>query len=79
MQIVFTLWFISALFNVGRKQDALDLFENVLAKHVNHVGLVSECVDVCSGENWGNIPHTLAQIGLIRCAIQLSDAWDFEL
>eukprot|EP01027_Heterolobosea_sp_BB2_P018006 GEZU01025429.1.p1 GENE.GEZU01025429.1~~GEZU01025429.1.p1 ORF type:complete len:631 (-),score=142.81 GEZU01025429.1:205-2097(-) len=56
VRIIWTLWYIQALAAIGRKSEALELFKNVLA-HRNHVGLLSETIDVNTGELWGNFPQ----------------------
>jgi GH15 family glucan-1,4-alpha-glucosidase len=43
-----TFWYIDALASVGRRQEALELFNNLLARR-NHVGLLSEDIDPVSG------------------------------
>jgi GH15 family glucan-1,4-alpha-glucosidase len=56
LQFSNTLWYIAALAETGRKEEARALFENILTK-VNPVGLLSECFDPITGEMWGNFPH----------------------
>ena len=73
--LVCTLWWILALAQMGRKERARELFENVLAK-CNHLGLLAEDVVADSGELWGNFPQTYSMVGLIQCAARLSMAWD---
>ena len=52
-----TFWYIDALASVGRREEALELFNNVLGRR-NHVGLLSEDIDPETGELWGNFPQT---------------------
>jgi GH15 family glucan-1,4-alpha-glucosidase len=73
--LVCTLWWILALAQIGRKERARELFEQVLQKR-NHLGLLSEDVDYNTGELWGNFPQTYSMVGLIQCAARLSIAWD---
>jgi len=70
-----TFWYIDALALVGRKDEARELFSNVLARR-NHVGLLSEDIDPRSGELWGNFPQTYSQVGLILSAMRLSRSWE---
>lgn len=70
-----TFWYIDALAATGRKDEARELFENILARR-NHVGLLSEDVDPRTGELWGNFPQTYSQVGLILCAMRLSRSWE---
>lgn len=73
--LVCTFWWILALAQLGEKDRARALFENVLAK-CNHLGLLSEDVVTDTGELWGNFPQTYSMVGLIQCAARLSIAWD---
>ncbi len=70
-----TFWYIDALVSVGRREEALELFNNVLGRR-NHVGLLSEDLDPNSGELWGNFPQTYSQVGLILSAMRLSRTWE---
>ena len=72
---VCTFWYIDALARVGRREEARALFEHMLAVR-NHVGLLSEDIDVASGELWGNFPQTYSMVGLIHAAMQLSRPWE---
>src|SRR5262245_21779384 len=70
-----TFWYIDALVSVGRRPEALELFNNLLARR-NHVGLLSEDLDPRTGELWGNFPQTYSQVGLILSAMRLSRSWE---
>jgi GH15 family glucan-1,4-alpha-glucosidase len=70
-----TFWYIDALASVGRRAEALELFNNVLGRR-NHVGLLSEDIDPRTGELWGNFPQTYSQVGLILSAMRLSRSWE---
>ena len=70
-----TFWYIDALALVGRKDEARELFANVLARR-NHVGLLSEDIDPKTNELWGNFPQTYSQVGLILSAMRLSRSWE---
>lgn len=73
--LVCTFWYIEALVSVGRREEALPLFERVLALR-NHVGILSEDVEAASGELWGNFPQTYSMVGIIHCARTLSRSWE---
>jgi GH15 family glucan-1,4-alpha-glucosidase len=73
--LVCTFWYIDALASVGRRGEALALFENVLA-HRNHLGMLSEDVLPETGELCGNFPQTYSQVGLIQAAMRLSRSWE---
>jgi GH15 family glucan-1,4-alpha-glucosidase len=73
--LVCTFWYIDALASVGRRDEALALFENVLT-HRNHLGLLSEDIAPDTGTLWGNFPQTYSQVGLIFSAMRLSRSWE---
>lgn len=72
---VCNLWYATALYRVGRKDDARKMFEGVL-KQRNHLGLLSEGVHPETNELWGNFPQTYSMVGLIQVARLLSRPWD---
>jgi GH15 family glucan-1,4-alpha-glucosidase len=69
-----TFWFIEALYYVGRREEARTLFEDMLRRRTS-AGLLSEDCDLESGEAWGNYPQTYSLVGLINCAVLLSNPW----
>ena len=69
-----TFWYIAALDMMGRKEEARQIFEEILACRTN-LGLLSEDLDVETGELWGNFPQTYSQVGIINCAMRLSRSW----
>ena len=72
---VCTFWYIDALVALGRRDEARELFEEMLRLR-NHVGLLSEDVDPGTRELWGNFPQTYSMVGLINSATRLSRSWD---
>ena len=68
-------WYIDALAALGRKEEARDLFESMLAQR-NPLGLLSEDIDPKTGELWGNFPQTYSMVGLIHSAMRLSKPWE---
>jgi len=72
---VCTFWYIDALAAIGRVAEARELFEKMLASR-NHLGLLSEDINVESGELWGNYPQTYSMVGLINSAWRLSRDWE---
>ncbi len=70
-----TFWRIDALARIGRKQQAREIFETMLAAR-NHVGLLSEDTHPITGEMWGNFPQTYSMVGIINAAVRLSAPWD---
>ncbi len=70
-----TFWYIDALALLGRKNEARELFENMLAVR-NPLGLLSEDIDPVTSELWGNFPQTYSMVGLIHSAMKLSKSWE---
>lgn len=70
-----TFWYLDALAKVGRREEARELFENMLARR-NHLGLLSEDVHPHTGELWGNYPQTYSLVGIINAATRLSRDWE---
>lgn len=68
-------WMIEALWLAGRRDEARQMFEKLLAAR-NSFGLLSEDIDPSTGELWGNFPQTYSMLGLINCAVRLSPTWD---
>lgn len=73
--VVCTFWYVDALAAVGRREEAREIFEHVLARR-NHLGLLSEDIDLSTGELWGNFPQTYSMVGLIVSAMRLSKSWE---
>ena len=73
--IVCTFWYIDALVAVGRKDEARELFVNLLTCR-NNAGLLSEDIDTSTGELWGNFPQTYSLVGLTLSAHRLSRTWE---
>ncbi|ALK10633.1 glycoside hydrolase family 15 protein [Blastochloris viridis] len=68
-------WYVDALWAIGRRQEARELFEEML-RHRNSFGLLSEDADLLTGELWGNFPQTYSMVGLINSAVRLSRSWE---
>ncbi len=51
------------------------MFEHILTCR-NSLGLLSEDIDPLTGELWGNFPQTYSMVGLIKCAMRLSESWE---
>jgi GH15 family glucan-1,4-alpha-glucosidase len=76
--LVCTFWYVDALALAGRRAEARDIFNNVLAVR-NAAGLLSE--DVLAGTRalWGNFPQAYSHVGLIHSAARLSRGWEEAL
>ena len=71
---VCTFWLIEALHLTGRTAEARALFEEMLARRTG-AGMLSEDIDPATGELWGNFPQTYSLVGIINCAVLLSQSW----
>jgi GH15 family glucan-1,4-alpha-glucosidase len=67
-------WLIEALHIMGRREEARELFEEMLSRRTAS-GLLSEDIDPDTGELWGNFPQTYSLAGLVNCALLLSRPW----
>ncbi len=72
---VCSFWRVDALARIGRREEAREAFEALLARR-NHVGLLGEDLNPTTGELWGNFPQTYSMVGIINGAISLSAPWD---
>jgi GH15 family glucan-1,4-alpha-glucosidase len=70
-----SFWYIDALAQIGRRDEAREMFESVLA-HRNHFGLLSEDIHPGTGELWGNFPQAYSMAGIINTATRLSSSWE---
>ena len=73
-----TFWYINALAALGRREEARELFERVLACRNRH-GLLAEHVNPTTRELWGNFVQTYSMVGIIDSAVRLSTRWDQAL
>jgi GH15 family glucan-1,4-alpha-glucosidase len=73
--MICAFWYVDALNAIGRRDEAIELFERVLALR-NSFGLFSEDADFTTGELWGNFPQTYSMVGLINSAVRLSRSWE---
>jgi GH15 family glucan-1,4-alpha-glucosidase len=73
--LICRFWLIDALWSLGRRDAARDLFTDALNNR-NRYGLLSEDVDPHTGELWGNFPQTYSMAGLILSAMRLSRSWE---
>ena len=67
-----TFWLIRALFVIGEKEEARNLFDEVL-KYANHVGLFSEDIDFNTKELLGNFPQAYSHLALVDTAILFAE------
>ena len=71
-----TFWRIDALARIGRKAQAREIFEAMLARR-NPLGpAVGGHASRSTGEMWGNFPQTYSMVGIINGAVRLSARWE---
>ena len=68
-----TFWLADALALIGRKDDATQLFERLVALS-NDVGLLAEEYDPVQGRMLGNFPQAFSHVGLVNTALNLTEA-----
>ncbi len=73
--LICAYWYIEALACVGRTDDAIREFENLI-KFQNHLGLLSEDVEAKSGSQWGNFPQAYSHVGQLNAAFRISKKLD---
>ena len=73
-----TFWYINALAALGRKEEARELFGQMLERR-NFLGLLAEDLNPLTGEQWGNFPQTYSMAGIINAAVRLSKPWEEAL
>jgi len=67
-----TFWLIQALFHIGKKDEAEEIFRDLLT-YGNHVGLFSEDIDFYTKRLLGNFPQAYSHLALINTATLFSD------
>jgi GH15 family glucan-1,4-alpha-glucosidase len=67
-----TFWLIRAMYVIGEKDDARELFDRMLT-YSNHLGLFSEDLDFETKRLLGNFPQAYSHLALINTAILLQE------
>ncbi|HVW15609.1 MAG TPA: glycoside hydrolase family 15 protein [Mucilaginibacter sp.] len=73
--LICAFWYVEALATVGRVDDAVKEFENLL-QYANHLLLFSEDVDETDGSQWGNFPQAYSHVGLMNAAYRIAMKMD---
>ncbi len=68
-----TFWLVEAYATLGREDEATALMEEALAAMPAGVGVLTEMLDVKTGDLLGNFPQGLSHLALIHAAVQLRD------
>jgi alpha,alpha-trehalase len=69
--ILCTFWLVNSLYKIGHRDEALEIFNNIIG-YANHTGLLSEHIDIESGELLGNFPQAYSHLGLIQSALLIN-------
>ena len=67
-------WYIDALASLGRKDEAREIFADLLT-HRNAFGLLSEDIHPATRQLWGNLPQTYSMAGIVNTGRILSRSW----
>jgi GH15 family glucan-1,4-alpha-glucosidase len=68
--LVCNFWLVDALHGIGRREEAVALFERLLTLR-NDLGLLSEEYDGRTGRQLGNTPQAFSHLGLVNSALRL--------
>jgi alpha,alpha-trehalase len=74
--VVCTFWMVNALYIIGERVKAQQMFDNIL-KYRNHLGLLSEDIEVYTGRLTGNFPQAYSHLALIQSAFTLETAYNW--
>ena len=72
--LVCQFWYIDALAALGRKEEAREMFADLLSRR-NAFGLLSEDIHPVTGQLWGNLPQTYSMAGIVNTGRILSRSW----
>jgi GH15 family glucan-1,4-alpha-glucosidase len=67
-----TAWMVEAYLRTGRRGDAEELFDQMVAT-AGPTGLLPEQYDPMAERGLGNHPQAYSHLGLVRCALLLAD------
>ena len=73
--LVCNFWYLDALAAIGRRDEAREMFVELLGCR-NAFGLLSEDIHPQTGGLWGNFPQTYSMAGIINSAMRLSIKWE---
>ena len=73
--LVCNFWYIDALAEIGRIDEARTMFTDLL-EHRNSFGILSEDIHPETGVLWGNFPQTYSMAAIINSAMRLSVKWE---
>ncbi|HEY1735941.1 MAG TPA: glycoside hydrolase family 15 protein, partial [Methylovirgula sp.] len=76
--LVCSFWYVDALALAGRRDEAREIFKNILSIR-NSTGHLSEDIAPATRMLWGNFPQAYSHVGLIHSAARLSRGWEESL
>ena len=68
--LICTFWLVEALAGIGRRAEAVRLFERLLSLR-NDLGLLAEEYDTRASRQLGNVPQAFSHVGLVNAALTL--------
>ena len=66
-----TFWLAIALAKVGRREEAVALIDEAFAQFPAKVGILSEMVDVKTGDALGNLPQGLSHLAVVHALLSV--------
>ena len=69
--VLCTFWLVNSLYKIGHRDEALEIFNKILSCS-NHLGLLSEHIDIETKELLGNFPQAYSHLGLIQSALLIN-------
>ncbi|MBN1898447.1 MAG: glycoside hydrolase family 15 protein [Spirochaetes bacterium] len=76
--IICCFWMINSLYLIGKKDEAINMFENLL-KYSNHLGLLSEGIEIATGRLVGNFPQGYSHLSLIQTVFLLETEYNWNV
>jgi GH15 family glucan-1,4-alpha-glucosidase len=70
-----TFWLLEALLRLGRRDEGLRLFDQILARATDLL-LLPEEIDPLTGDFLGNYPLALSQAGLVHAVLEVQRVID---
>ncbi len=70
--IACSFWLVNALYHIDKKEEAISILNKAIAFE-NHMGLLSEDIDIETGELLGNFPQAYSHIALVNALNTIFD------
>ena len=69
--VLLSFWYVEDLIVTGKVKKAREVLDKIVS-HSNHLGLMSEEIDLNTGELLGNFPQALSHLGMVRASVRLN-------